>query len=228
MRTFKELIKSENAKIGQGTLIFSMSSEKNCAAGKAGECDLWGKGVKGCYAAKAEIQYKNNVPQFRDECEARWDVTDAFTAAEAFISKIKSSRKEIKAIRFNESGDFKTSECIDKVVHIAEMVGQLYPKIKIYTYTHRESLFSHLAKLVIPKNLNINISDRKLAGFNSFIVDKEIRVKKGKGFKGALGYIAVRNQLKEKHKTNLICLGDCSVCTLCKFTHGKEIICPAH
>jgi len=228
MRSFKELIKSENAKIGQGTLIFSMSSEKNCAAGKAGECDLWGKGVKGCYAAKAEIQYKNNVPQFRDECEARWDITDSFTAAEAFLAKIKSSRTQIKAIRFNESGDFKTTECIDKVVQIATMVGELFPKIRIYTYTHRKALFNHLASLTLPKNLTINISDRKLEGFNSFIVDKEIRVKKGKGFKGALGYIAVQKQLKEKHGTNLICLGDCSKCTLCKITHGKAIICPAH
>jgi len=228
MRSFKELIKSENAKIGQGTLIFSMSSEKNCAAGKAGECDLWGKGVKGCYAAKAEIQYKNNVPQFRDECEARWDITDSFTAAEAFLAKIKSSRTQIKAIRFNESGDFKTTECIDKVVQIATMVGELFPKIRIYTYTHRKALFTHLASLTLPKNLTINISDRKIEGFNSFVVDKEIRVKKGKGFKGALGYIAVQKQLKEKHGTNLICLGDCSKCTLCKITHGKSIICPAH
>jgi len=228
MRTFKELIKTENAKIGQGTLIFSMSSEKKCPSGLAGECDLWGKGVKGCYAAKAEIQYKNNVPQFRDECEARWKVTDSFTAAEAFIQKIKSSRKEIKAIRFNESGDFHSEECIDKVIQIATMVGQLFPKIRIYTYTHRKSLFNHLSKVTIPKNLTINISDRKLEGFNTFKVDKEIRVPKGKGFKGSLGYKAVAKQLKEKHKTNLVCLGDCSKCTLCKITHGKEIICPAH
>ena len=225
MRTFKELIKSENAKLGTGTLIFSMSSVVNCAAGKAGECDLY---KKGCYARKAEIQYKNNVPQYRDECEARWKVTDSFTAAEAFIQKIKSSRTPIKAIRFNESGDFHSSECIDKVIQIAQMVGQEFPKIRIYTYTHRKSLFNYLKSVEIPKNLTINISDRDLEGFNKFEVVKDIRVARGKGMKGSAGYKAVAHLIKEKYNSNLVCLGDCSKCTLCKITHGKTIYCPSH
>ena len=203
-----------NKKIGKDTVIFNMGSATECSSKKAGLCDI------DCYALKAEIQYKNTLPA-RQHQEKYWLANDSFTIAEAIQKAVSRNTKvKITHVRVNESGDFHTSECLDKLIEIAEML----PKTKFYTYTHRSDLIDDSTHMRLPKNLVINTSDFNVKGLNQF---KAVDV--GFYFQSyQKKVVEIVKSIKEKTGSNLVCRGDCSVCSLCKISHGKEIFVAIH
>lgn len=205
-----------NLKIGDDTLIFNMGSATNCASGKLGLCEFFGK--ISCYAYKAENMYKEPLP-FRSRQETYWLENDAITIAEeiakAFARKLKTP---LKYVRVNEAGDFHSKDCVKKLIEIAKIL----PHIKFYTYTHRSDLITSKTKL--PANLVINCSNFTRKGFNSFSVEKSVKTSSVKK-----NIVNLTKQIKAIHGTTaLVCKGDCSKCNLCKVTHGKTIWVPLH
>ena len=141
-----------NHKIGTDTIIFNMGATDNCPSKELGLCQV--KDI--CYAKKAERQYKN-VILYRKRQEQQW----LNYSAEEIANGIKSSigRRNIKYFRVNESGDFYTQNCVEKLKKVAE----LSPELIVYTYTARKDLnFENL-----PKNLIINGSGFMIS--NEFI-----------------------------------------------------------
>jgi hypothetical protein len=197
-----------NRKIGKDTLIFNMGSATHCASKKAGLCDI------DCYAMKAERMYKATLP-YRSRQEKYWLENDAFTIAEeiqkAFNRKLKVA---LKYVRVNESGDFHSAECVQKLIEIAEML----PNVKFYTYTHRSDLITD--NMYVPANLVINTSNFSREGFNQFKAIPEIKVHK----------MADISKVKKEilNFSDLACVGDCSICGYCKKSHGKVIGVPLH
>lgn len=201
-----------NNKIGKDTLIFNMGSATHCPSKLKGLCNI------DCYALKAEKQYKAVLP-YRERQGLSWLSSDAFKIAEE-ITKFTSNRKNVKYIRVNESGDLHSTECLDKLIDIANM----FPNFKFYTYSHRSDLIDDDTHKKLPSNLVINTSNFKVTGLNQFkAVRTSFKVKSHKN-----QALEIRKELKEKYETNIICMGDCSVCNLCKITHTKDILTPVH
>ena len=205
-----------NLKIGKDTLIFNMGSATNCASGKAGLCELYK--TNNCYAMKAETQYPQILP-FRTRQEEYWLNNDAETIAEDIHKAVyRKTKVAIKYVRVNESGDMHSIDCLNKLIAIAQML----PQIKFYTYTHRSDIIGEGVEL--PKNLVINCSNFTAKGCNSFSIVEDVKVRSlKKEFK-----IARKVIRKFKGEKALTCIGDCSKCNLCKYTHEKTIWVPLH
>ena len=89
-----------NKKIGKDTLIFNMGSATNCPSKKLGLCKHCDK----CYALKAEKMYPQVLP-FRQKQEKYWLNTSIDLIIDDFVLAL-TKHKNIKYVRFNESGDF--------------------------------------------------------------------------------------------------------------------------
>ena len=181
-----------------------MGSSLGCPSGELGLCDLY---KSKCYAHKAEKLYPQVKP-FRELQSEIWLNNDAFTIFEALYftiqkNHISRAKNKIKYIRFNESGDFYTKNCLNKLIQIANLFENSDLNIKIYTYTHRSDLLDDNTYKIIPKNLTINTSNFERKNMNSFNVS---------------------NKLAKK----LNCIMDCNKCSLCKVTHGKKITVLSH
>lgn len=128
-----KLIKRGNRKIGADTLIFNMGPANLCPSRDRGLCQVADK----CYAIKAERQYHHVVPQFRFRQARFWLENDSKTIANTIKAKKESVRRgSILYVRVNESGDFWSQECVDKLFEIANEV----PELRFYTYTARRDL----------------------------------------------------------------------------------------
>ncbi len=202
-----------NKKIGKDTLIFNMGSATECPSKLKGLCDI------DCYALKAERQYSAVLP-YRKRQEADWLNSDAFTLSEEILAFVSRRKTQVKYIRVNEAGDLHTGACLDKLIKIARIL----PQFIFYTYTHRSDLVTSSTHKKLPKNLVLNTSDFKRTGLNQFkTVHTTFKVTSHQ--KQAL---QIREELQKEYKTNLICLGDCSACNLCKISHKKNILVPLH
>lgn len=202
-----------NNKIGNDTLIFNMGSATDCPSFKKGLCNI------DCYAKKAERQYPQVKP-YRDRQEKSWLNSDAFTIAEEIGKFLSKKRNAVKFVRVNESGDFHTSECLEKLIQIA----QILPELNFYTYTHRCDLVDDDTSKKLPKNLVINTSDFKVNGLNQFKTFKtsfKVTSHKKQSLK-------IKAEIKTSVSSNLVCMGDCSTCSLCKINHTKTIYAPIH
>ena len=208
MATFEYSI--GNLKIGNDTLIFNMGSAKNCPSAKLGLCN-----IPKCYAKKAEYLYPNVLP-YRDRQEAFWLESDAFTIAEN-IQGAFMRHKALKYVRVNESGDFHSRECLNKLIAVAKML----PQIKFYTYTHRKDLIDSRTWAKLPKNLVINTSNFTRKNLNSFNGVATVKVHRLADFTKVKAHII-------RAGYDYACLGDCSKCSLCKVKHGKKIGAPLH
>jgi hypothetical protein len=205
-----------NMKIGNDTLIFNMGSATDCPSGKIGLCTLFQ--TNDCYALKSEKMYPQVLP-FRTRQESYWLENDAFTIAgeiaKAFARKLKTP---LKYVRVNEAGDMHSSECLEKLIQIANIL----PDIIFYTYTHRSDIVTN--DITLPDNLIINCSNFTRKGCNSFSVEFNVKVNSLKK-----EFVIARHAIKKIHGANaLSCIGDCSKCTLCKINHGKTIWVPLH
>ena len=195
-----------NRKIGKDTLIFNMGSATNCPSKLAGLCDI------NCYAMKAERMYPKTLP-YRSHQKNYWLNTDALEIAEEIQKAFNRNLKvALKYVRVNESGDFHSKACVEKLIAIAEIL----PHIKFYTYTHRSDLITD--NMYVPENLVINTSNFSRKGFNQFKAIPEIKVH---------GMKEIAKNRKEILKfADLACVGDCSKCRHCKTLQkeGKNVI----
>lgn len=202
-----------NKKIGKDTLIFNMGSATHCAAKKKGLCNI------DCYALKAEKQYPAVLPA-RDHQEQYWLTTPVETIAADISKVVKSKRVAIKFVRVNESGDLHSEACLHKLIMLAEAL----PNLKFYSYTHRSDIIDDNTFNFLPKNLTLNTSNFKRVGMNQF---KAVKVEtKFRSYQKKS--VEIKAELKTQSNSNFNCGGDCSVCSLCKFTHSKDIYVAYH
>ena len=109
-----------NTKLSSTTAIFSMSSAADCASLKLGLCKAAKQGAR-CYARKAEILYPLVLP-CRKRQSQYWDRITAEEFTYQFLLLNACKLKPFNALRFNESGDFKSQACIDKAEKIARVL----------------------------------------------------------------------------------------------------------
>lgn len=195
-----------NTKLPITTAIFNMTTAHKCPSNELGLCEfgLNGQGnTKGkCYALKAERMYKTSLA-FRTRQSEYWKTTDINDIIIDISIALQTGKgKNVTAIRFNESGDFTSLQCIQKLMDIAEA----FPHIQIYTYTHRKDLMKKV-NTAFPKNLTINLSyknDSKV--FNTFILDSEY----------------------PKDKKVISCPGLCDHCKICQNQKNLNISVSMH
>lgn len=236
-----------NAKVGENTLIINMGPATSCPSAERGLCPIAGK----CYAARDEGMYPKTAVPYRERQKDYWlgntaeqiafDIQEIFEGYERIQAKrFEKAHREAKAkhkkrpappkekriMRWNESGDFHSQECTEKLMAIAELT----PEILHYTYTHRTDLVELLVDR--PKNLIIQVSvdNQKDSdfynkmGFNTFFTDTTISIRNRKTVEGLDPHEGATQLLKAKYGKNaLVCKWSCEDCSLCKVQHAKPI-----
>lgn len=175
-----------NTKVPCTTAIFNMSSAKDCPSLKLGLCKAIKQGAK-CYARKAENMYDLALP-YRRRQHKYWKHITAEEFACQFLLLNSCKIRRFKALRFNESGDFHSQECLNKAEKIARILKSY--GIVTYCYTSRSDLdFSGVRDLVIH----------------------------GSGFikNGIKGIFTIVNRKQDKLRGFSLCKMDCRVCNLC-------------
>ena len=163
MENLKNLISQGNSKIGKDTFIFNMSSAKNCPSEKLGLCAC----SSICYAKKAERLYPQVLP-YRNRQNEYWINTDAEKFVSEFIQVIARKKTKIKYLRFSESGDFLSQNCVNKLSKISDLLKGI---VKVYTYTARKDLdFSNISDNLIVNGSGFMVS-------NNFTITKDINQK---------------------------------------------------
>jgi hypothetical protein len=199
-----------NSKIGTDTLIFNMGSAAYCPSKIRGFCKLGKK----CYAAKPERIYPGCLP-YRQRQAAYWLKTssrDIATALIAIINKRNKKQRVISYVRFNESGDFYSQLCVEKLAKVADYV-RACTGVFIYGYTARKDL--NFGKI---NSFSVKGSGHT-AGNNGEAIARPKSVLAGKSHKGTY---------TENGKKYTVCLADCSVCNYCKKHDGRNIVFPIH
>ena len=104
-------------------------------------------------------------------------------------------------------------------------IAEMIPQLKFYTYTHnQQALDAFLATGgTLPPNLVLNLSNFKRAGFNTFQIDTTMKVRSLKE-----DWKKFRTHVRARDGHSRTCIGDCSKCSLCKVSHGKDILVPLH
>jgi len=202
-----------NLKIGNDTLIFNMGSATDCPALKLGFCKLGKK----CYAYKAERLYPEAKP-YRDRQAKYWLNTGAHDIALdifGLLNKYKKAASRIKYIRLNESGDFYSQECIEKLDTIVDILsGSKFKHITFYTYTARKDLNFKKAKFLVKgSSNNVGNNGKSIARPKSELDEQGT-------FEHGMFYY------KEEHFA--LCAGDCRECSLCKCKNGANIVFAIH
>jgi hypothetical protein len=180
-----------NRKLGIDTLIFNMGSGTDCPSKALGFCKVASK----CYAMKAERLYPGCKP-YRDRQRDYWLTRDAGQIWSTLVDILESRKYQgkplkdtVKYLRFNESGDFWSQECVRKLSQIALFLKQSYG-IVTYGYTARQDLDFTGVQFVLRGSGHDNAPHGKT------IVIAKNATRAPKGYN--------------------ICPGDCKVCNLCK------------
>ena len=150
MEHLKKLLSFGNNKLPKSTAIFNMGSACTCASDLLGLCEV----SNICYAKKAEKMYKAVLP-YRHRQQQYWLNCSAETFADQFIETIQAKRNKVKYLRFNESGDFFTQDCVDKLEQIATILRCL--PVFVYTYTARTDLNYHNCKNLVVNGSNFMV-----------------------------------------------------------------------
>lgn len=202
--TFNCFVKEGNKKLSNKILIFNMDSSKECMSRKLGLCEIGSK----CYELGLE-NYPNVIKHHQQQKEY-WDTHSKEFLAKKFL--LYSEFSDIEFIRFNESGDFKNQEDVDKLVYIANYLLNNNSNIIIYGYTHRKDL--NFDKR--PKNLIINGS--------GFMLDNNFKVTTNPSNIDCIAYeMKVINKELKKNEIKPI-IGFCGdKCKLCMTKNNKVI-----
>jgi hypothetical protein len=228
-----------NSKVGEDTIIINMGPATICDAAYKGQCDLYKAGF--CYAQNNETQHKNAlVKRFRQKLQ--WEKMEAdiiATQLAAGISQKRKKGKNIKYIRFNESGDFSSFADKAKLGNVVKMTNlelakNKEPKVLFYTYTHRSDLFEN-GNDIGSKDLIIQGSGKQGHTFfvdNCFMgidYDEAQRVlAAGKQD----NYAELRKSLDLLENTTfppvVFCRGACLGCDYCKNANKKLILVVYH
>ena len=132
-----------NRKLPRTTAIFNMTPAFFCPSDALGMCGI----SKKCYAKKAERMYEG-VRAFRRRQTIYWAVCSAEQFVEDFDKAIYASPYPVKALRFNESGDFREQADVEKASDIAQALRKR--GIVTYLYTMRNDLdFRHRGDLIV-------------------------------------------------------------------------------
>ena len=189
------LLSSGNRKLPSSTAIFNMASAHDCPSRKLGLCKAAKQGAK-CYAQKTEYSYHPEVLPYRRKQEAFWKKTSAkeFVSQFLLLNALKDS--PYLHLRFNESGDFHSQECVDKAEEIAKMLRRF--GIRCYCYTSRDDLcYKNLRHLIVTGS---NFTKPGIS--NVFRIVKSV---------------------KERKYGESVCKGNCRVCSLCLKKHLRII-----
>jgi hypothetical protein len=193
------LISSGNKKLPKTTAIFNMGPAHGCPSLRLGLCKAFTKdGRHVCYAMKAETPMYPDVLPRRVKQLKYWMKCSAeeFVWQFLFINALKE--RPWKSLRFNESGDFHSQECIVKANKIAMMLKRY--GIRVYCYTHRSDL-----SYIDCKHLVVNGSNFKKKGVpNVFLMVEDVKKDRPKGY--------------------MVCGGDCRVCDRCSIRGSKIVI----
>ena len=196
------LLSSGNRKLPRKTATFNMTPAKLCPSLKLGLCKAYSpNGKHVCYARKAETTRTAEVFPYRVRQMKFWKTVTAEDFVEQFLSVNALKESQWTKLRFNESGDFDTQECVDKAEKIATLLARF--GVKTYCYTHRSDL--DYSKV---KNLVVTGSNFKKYGVTStFCMVEDIKVDKPKGWS--------------------VCGGNCKVCDRCS-RKGQNIVVKRH
>lgn len=139
-----------NAKLGKGTLIFSLPAGKTCPGAlfclSFAAVDDNGKRhvVDGphtqfrCFAATSEAQYDGPFYARARNLQLIVDAIKTNTAVELLNTSLQKARKKnTKLVRIHESGDFFSGAYLDAWIEVAK----LNPDLKFYCYSKNLPLF---------------------------------------------------------------------------------------
>lgn len=153
-----------NAKLPKTTLIFNLGTWFNCPGRKEGFCEL----CEECYDKSPEVRFKDRI-KGRLEQEIYFRAISAEKIGEQLtrIITTHNNKKRIKhkidRIRFNEVGELRNQEDLEKIIKISNIVYE-NTGVKSYIYTHN-------------KDLNFDIQREALTiNGSNFMVDNEYRV----------------------------------------------------
>ena len=222
-RLVNSLTSKGNSKIGKDTIIFNMTSARDCPSDKLGLCDM----SKICYAKKAEVQYPSTL-KYRREQTLLWDDITAEQFANAIVEISIKKKIALKYLRFSESGDIRNVQDIAKIVKIAHNLYNAHKAdkylglINIYLYTKRIDLKEALQLASSEcSNLVINGSgfmlDNNYTAADGYAIDKKV-----------VKILNIKNSIILPKKDTVLCNGDCSLCSLCKVKGNKNIIVIKH
>jgi hypothetical protein len=182
------LVTAGNHKLPKKTGIFNMGPARDCPSFKLGFCQAIVNGKRVCYALKSENDYRPGVYSHRLAQKNYWLSVTPEKFVIDFVTMNTLKTLPFNALRFNESGDFWSQECVEKAEEIARMLHKF--DIVTYSYSARRDLdYSHCKRLIIS----------------------------GSGFKkeGIKNIFTMVTDLKDRPKGYGICKGNCRVCTRC-------------
>ena len=208
-----------NLKIGTDTLILNMGPAIGCPADTLGKCAC----SDVCYAKRAESQYPA-VSAYRNRQKKYWLQTAAQDIVndisyilenkrfrETYSNRLRPLKQKIQYLRLNESGDFWSQACVNKLDHIARELKRKY-NIITYTYTARDDLHFNNTNFLVKGSDHIRGNNGACIARDGAVIDKNSR-----------GVVYVENKRKYT-----ICPGDCSTCEICKTPTGENIVFPLH
>jgi hypothetical protein len=185
------LCKFGNDKAGGDTLLLNMGSATRCPA--RARCRVLLDGRK-CYPGQVERLHPV-VKAFRDRQEAYWQATAGERIVADILVKIGLRDPPTRYLRFNESGDFGSQACVDKLSFIARALKDA-AGITTYGFTARDDLdFSRAAFLV------------KGSGHD-------------RGNNGRCVVVGAADAVPDGH---VLCIEDCRVCDICKCDSKVDI-----
>lgn len=203
------IFKIGNLKIGTDTVIFNMTSTKDCMGRALGLCQL--ANPKHCYARQNELfrHHKDangrriyQVLRYRRRQNKYWDRVTVRQFIDDILYIKEHSSHDIRYIRFNEAGEIRDISDLVKLSCIADGLKEY--GIRCYTYTTRKDL---KGMIETSDNLTINGS--------GFMWDNEFRVV-NKPLNEIEGLVCMAS------KTDMTSVA-CQRCKLCTRTMGKTI-----
>lgn len=164
----KHTIRFGNKKLPATTAIFNLCAAHDCPSAERGLCQVLNAGHR-CYARRDEITYPAPL-NYRRRQEKVWDRISAAEFADEFMTLVNRRRGPTTALRWNESGDFRSQADVRKASVIASLLWM--EGIRTYCYTARRDLdFSDVGPMVI------NGSGFRIKGEFRFIRSKADRPK---------------------------------------------------
>ena len=140
----KILCKFGSDKAGEDTLFLNMGSAVRCPS--RARCRVLLAGQK-CYPDQVERLHPV-VQAFRDRQEVYWRESSAQQIVRDILDKIDGRDPPTRFLRFNESGDFWTQACVEKLSEVADALHGV-AGIVTYGFTARDDLDFSRARFLV-------------------------------------------------------------------------------